>query len=552
MSVLSAALRRAKEEQNVVYRDPMANMTKATASQREAWRFLMAKEGHGPIVWMIGAKGSGKTHLGACLAVHKAQKYVGSVGMVISNTYAQAKSNAGSMLIRVCRQLGIPARFYSTKTIDGRPFDQVFVLSLDGRRTEESTRLSYVLVRSFDSVEKIEGIEVDYMWAEEVQAATEDAVRVAITRVRGKGADNTMYFAAMADDETHFQYRMAAEMGAVEWDRVEDIHAVRGILFEPTLFENRENLPPNYIEDLQRTLDPKRAEQWIYGRRTAYAGNRAAYNYDPLTHTLGKPSKWLAYDPHVDVIVACDFNVRPCCASVWQIKPWSDTWLAWERDEEGWYSETGDRRTALDDPDRDVLMLVHEVEAWEGGTRGMATQLARWLHEREHRSRVFVIGDASGNRDDTRSNTTDWDIVEDVLREHFDTVIQRGCVVRYDKGRVRFSNPPVKDSINVLNERLHDAQGRAWVFFKPSTLESGGVAASVAQMTLTHDGRIDDRNDRRDDRAAVRSHFFDTVRYAVWYFNERIGRSGFNPREVVFRTGEAFGRPSGGGWAAVW
>ena len=548
---------------HVEYRHPLAEpygvSSRTTRSQKLAWDFLMARPDSAPMIAMVGAKGSSKTHFGAAFAFHMGQTYPNSMGCVISNTYTQAKDNAGKIFMKVSRILGYNAAFRSTITVDGEPFTQLFVVDLDGKGYYEGNNF-YMLVRSFEAVKKLEGIEFDWMWMEEIQDAPKDAVVTAKSRIRGTVGNQAMFIAAMPHDEFHWMYKWLPQIGCMEENKVraelgvpafessryglEDTVPMedydyskmdtRGLFFEPTIFENKHNLPENYIRDLFSSLDETQAMRWIHAKRTSNTGNKVAYSYIDAEHRVGRMSHLLAhYDENLPITLTIDFNTSPMCAVISQVKRWSDRWhdddIVFDPDGSIWLLDPlGQERHPIDDisniaiPDRDVWVQVGELEVWEGGTRGLMDAFLKEYGS--HLLDVKIIGDATGNRDDTRSGTTDWRIIEEMIAASNladRTSVQKGLIANYNytTGETKYSNPPRRDTINVLNAALKDAKGRySMCFLQSSELPSDGAAASVSMMEKKPDGKVDDTVDKREGRDVKRTHFFDCVRYAIWDF----------------------------------
>lgn len=578
----------------VQLRDPFgsqyADPEKQTRSQKQAHAFLMhrwngverphpRRKGQTimmpPIITMIGAKGSGKTHLGSQIAALLGQKFPESLGCIISNTYSQALDNAAPLLIKMVRSLGFKIEFFKEKKIKGELYHSLFVIDLDGRGYEEGIN-SYVLLRSFEAVNKLEGIELDWLWCEEVQDTDWDSFRVVYTRVRGKGANRVVYVAAMPFDETHWMYNRLPLLGAIPENELREEIGVEaldaksyaevglpipeeifpiweansiGVMFEPSIYENEKNLPDGEIERLAASLDYETFQRWIYGNRTSMTTDKVAYAYNDALHRKGRASKILShYDPSAQLVLAIDFNVRPMCASVWQLKPWNDEWLDNKYDVE--VSDQGDvtflSENIRDDgtvdllptnpaaPNREVAVQVDEFEIWRGSTKGMMEAFLERYGT--HNGQIVILGDATGNRDDTRSQTTDWEIIIRAVEHLPNAMVIQGLVVNSDlkTGKVAFTNPPRRDTFNVLNGALKDGQGRSHMFFLPKsnlTSGSGGVAASVMSARVRPDGHFDDSNDKKPDEMLPRSHFFDTVRYFAWWL-----RGGLVSREDFERN----------------
>lgn len=570
----------------VEYKDPfdgpLSDGSMMTRTQRNALHFYRSRKRgirvmdplqrklvlRPPVVAMIGAKGSGKTRFGAKLAIDQAQRFPESLGCIISNTYEQATGISAPQLVDECERLGYGIEFFREKKIRGKRMTQLYVIDLDGKGFDEGVN-SYALVRSFDAASRLEGIELDWLWAEEIQDVDWDSFRIAYTRVRGKRGWRWVYVAGMPFDDTHWMYSRLPELGAIPESEIRDMLDLEpfdpkaiadagltipedvvdlhdagtvGVMFEPVIFENEKNLPDGEIGRLAASLDRLTFERWIYGKRTSMTSDRVAYSYDDTTHRKGRASRILAhYDPQAPLILSIDFNTRPMCASVWQLKGWNDAWddpeLMVEYTPDNipiFYrlKEDGEREdvpiTDLPSATREVGVQVDEFEMWRGDTRGLMDAFIQKYGE--HRGDITVLGDATGNRDDTRSGTTDWEIIQNACAVLPNVAVVRGLVSNSDlrTGKINYTNPPRRDTFNVLNAALHDGDGRAWVFFAPkSDLKSGGTAGSVMSARKRADGHLDDSNDKKPDETLPRTHFFDTVRYFVWWL-----RGGLMSREA--------------------
>lgn len=476
---------------------------------------------------LIGGKGSGKSHLMTALDIVDAQRYPGSIGCFISNSYAQAKRISSQLIFPLCESVGLRVEFFQNKKVKGKPFDSFYVIDIDGRGFEEGI-VSYLLIASFEGVKKLEGIELDYGHVTEIQDAQKDAFSRFVSRIRGTKGTQSLRIDGMPSDEHHWMYRMLPAMGFDEGRFGNfDPETSRGCLFEPAVYENEQNLPENYIDNLRRSNDAEMARLYIEGERINLSSNSVLYNYRGHIHKNGRMSEMLCdYDPSKRLIVSYDFNVSPMCATVWQVKDFSDDWLSedmtYHADEGVFVGEDGDKWLPGDvsAPDRKVLAQISEYQLWEGGTAGATRQLIKEFAG--HSKEVLALGDTTGKNRDTRGEETDWDIIRGLLEAHFTEVtVIEGLEQRVVSGKVRYDNPKKKDQVNVANSVLLDGDMRPSACFMPeSHYDSGGVARSVAMIQRKPDGRIDDSVDRVTDRGQYRTHFLDTFMYACYWFAE--------------------------------
>lgn len=524
-------------------REPYGDWEKATESQKKIWRYYEEHRGTGPVLAMIGAKGSGKSFCGAALAMSLAQEYPESLGCLIANSDKQAKDTARKLLMHHAKSTGYSIEFFTVKKVRGQPFNNLYVVDLDGQGVSEG-QCSYILIRSFDTVELLEGVELDWVWSEETQdASRKDFVQAVSRAARSTVGDGTIFVAGMPDDDFHWQYSLIPSM--IE-NRKSPDHpdGGNGLLLEPSLFENRHNVQPGYIDHLKTIYDEKQVRRYVHGERMSLNTSRVVHSYSAGQHRKGAMSSLLCeYEPYSRLIVSFDFNVSPMSVSVWQEKMWNDKWARMEGEEptEDWPG-----------PNREVLAQVDEFEVWQGGTEAVCRQIASKYEG--HPGGMHVIGDATGNRSDTRSSRTDWDIIREILGSFPQSTVLPGLksTSNLSKGEIRYSNPARRDTINILNRLLRDGKGKAHMCFLPETdLESGGAAASVQSMERKEDGRLDESADRSEDRSVARTHFFDTVRYvAYWYAGGEAADAAEHFNQTMSSLGA--GGPSASGDAYNW
>jgi hypothetical protein len=191
-------------------------------------------------------------------------------------------------------------------------------------------------------------------------------------------------------------------------------------------------------------------------------------------------------------------------------------------------AETYDHVVDYAEPDRSILAQVDEWQVFPddakgGGTEGLMQHICDDYSS--HPGQVVLLGDASGEqRDPGQMTRTNWDIVEERAAESMhDPVVIRGLMQNTDmkKGTTKYYNPPVQQTLNVMNATLRNAQREvSMCFLKSSEYESGGAASSLAVTKTKPSGGIEKKRDRSEDREKPRTHFLDTVRYMTWYWTD--------------------------------
>lgn len=183
-----------------------------------------------------------------------------------------------------------------------------------------------------------------------------------------------------------------------------------------------------YIENLKKTLDPKRALRMLYGQWIEITQDIIYYAYDTKLNRFSdqKPSKAFPID------LMFDFNIglgKPMSMAI------------------------GQRRDGK-------FLVFDEVVIAGASTPDVLDELAsRGYFDEYDYFRIF--GDASGANSDTRNNKSDYEIIKKFLQN-------------YDRGpnreRIRFemcvplSNPIVRTRHNIVNAQLCNANDERSLF----------------------------------------------------------------------------------------
>lgn len=564
-----------RDEYDIDYRDPYEkpynDPEKQTKTQKKVWNW----KDEGLLRYaVVGGKGSGKSFLGATFAMHFAQREPEATGCFVANSTRQVKDAVGDALGDVCDLLGYELEYFRSKKIFGEEQSLIYTIDLDGKGLETgATHLIYC--RSLQSVENMEGTEIDYMVCDEIQDAYQGDLTKALSRNRGTeiaGEDeegqNPLMLLGMTQSSSHWIYNLIEDrLGFVSEDEMTG--DTEGVILEPTLKENIENVGQSTIDKYRQIYSPDEIERLVHAERVASNKNRVFSSYRDHIHRSGRMSRLLTDpEPERRLYVSLDFNVSPMSATLWQEKPWNDRWAAEdvliERDEDGFISavkrldlesggevvETYDSLQRLAEPDREVLAQVDEYEVWPdddlgGGTDGMMKNIRRDYSD--HPSEIIILGDARGDQRSAQSMTSNWDVVRDhAVPEKLGAQVIPG-VMSDDGvfGKVKYNNPPKQDSINLVNRTLLNGEKTAQMcVLEESELQSGGAAASMSALSYKPNGTIDESNDKREDRSVRRSHFADTVRYMVWFWKDG-GRMDAGTYSEMADSLEESSRPSG-------
>lgn len=228
----------------------------------------------------FGAKGSGKTYVGALWALQMMQR--GGKGLIILNSFAQTRDIFLQNLKPWLDKLN-------------------WRYSYSGMSMNLEVMGSIVHLRSADkeSIKKIESIEYEWGWADEASYYDAEALRIFVSRVR-KG-DAAIRITSMPDEPDAFVYSFC-----------EEITREDGKLFEVSLKENPDKqFRERYEKLLRATYQGQQLKRYLEGSRVSLSG-LGAFNVSATN--LGD----FPYDPDEPVVISWDFNVEYCAVSAWQ------------------------------------------------------------------------------------------------------------------------------------------------------------------------------------------------------------------------------------------
>lgn len=198
-------------------------------------------------------------------------------------------------------------------------------------------------------------------------------------------------------------------------------------------------LPQGYVDGLLDSLDERMAQRMVYGKWIDLSQDVIYYAYDPDTHYINKSYK---PNPRYPIIVSWDFNIgldKPLSAVLMQYI--------------GGVFHVFDECVVMGQRTEDSCEEMYE--------RGLLNYPTEYL----------IYGDATGRHRDTRSKTSDWDIID---RFFANTRNAKGAKIRY-KVEVGRSNPPIRTRHNMVNGKLKSANGSVgmYVYKDAATVHEG-------------------------------------------------------------------------------
>ncbi len=207
-----------------------------------------------PFVLLAGGFGSGKTTAGAVKIVQLAAMNPGLPGLVLAPNWTTLKS----VVLRALRKL-----FLSVPRAQ-LPLDALAALL----RIHDPTQERYldwgggthIFLRSMHDVASFDGLDVAWVYGDEMRHATREAYSVAIARVRLKSAP--------------FPQRAFTSTPKIGWlsDEFNTGKSGRELIVAPTL-ENRANLQEEYIDGLRASYSKRMQRAVIEGLFTVLEGS---------------------------------------------------------------------------------------------------------------------------------------------------------------------------------------------------------------------------------------------------------------------------------------
>jgi hypothetical protein len=411
------------------------------------------------ITALFGGWGVGKTEYTALEHVIKRQLYQNPdvLHLIAANTYSQLFDSTLRPLFKWVELLGIPHRPESFP-ITHNPFSL---------HLHNGTKWVEFLVRSMENINTISGVTLGSAWGDEMWGTEKWTFDLIDSRLRDTKSKLLQFvITSNTDEPEHWLYtelvqkydlNIKPENGLHPRELIEVIHG--------TTFENKKNLPPNYIEGLATTLDKQMFDRFINCRWVSLGSGKMFYNLDRNIHL-----KDLSVSKDFPIMVSSDFNVNPMCWSIWQ-QQGRELWCV------------------------DQLMVSGAAD-----TQTCCSEI--WERYKEHQSWLW-FGDASGRSGSTKSQRSDYEII----REFF-----RSKKIEVDM-RVPQANPSIRDSANAVNAMLKNADGISNLFFDRTKCPDVVLSVEGTKYKIGTNEK-DDSNDRND-KSRVKTHFGDTVRYVV-------------------------------------
>lgn len=157
------------------------------------------------------------------------------------------------------------------------------------------------------------------------------------------------------------------------------------------------------------------AQALIYLSLRAQSGQVFEF-FNRSVHTLrGEEENDFSLDPNIDLHLSFDFNRSPATCVVGQLRG-------------------------------DDLFILREFYLLESNTFELSEAVCKWVLSTRHRAKIFIYGDASGQKHTSNSTDSDWEIIWDAIKSNG---LKSRTLKRYGR-----SNPSVRDTVISCNALL--------------------------------------------------------------------------------------------------
>ncbi len=345
-----------------------------------------------------GGFGSGKTFSGSLLGILLCMKFPGVRGLVGAQTYTLVRDTTLQTYFEHFENLG-------------------FQEGIDYEWSNSLQKLTFkngseILFRHFDEPNKLKSLNLGFVEIEEMSEVPFSTFKMLIGRMRQH----------IKPEWKNFKYRIFGHTNP---------ECSRGWIYKTFVQEHRENyrficapttdniyLPEGFCEEMKKLYDEEYYKIFVLAQNGEYDKGLVIKDF------TDQNIRTIKYNPDFDLHITCDFNVDPM---VWI--------LAHKSDDKVYYF------------DEIVLENTTTSKACEEFIRRYPN----------HKGKIIVNGDASGDNRSCTSEYTNYVIIKKTLERYgYNADI-----------KIRPFNPPIKNRIMAFNSKVHNANGDICVYVDP-------------------------------------------------------------------------------------
>lgn len=264
-----------------------------------------------PEVFIYGGRGLGKTFIEGldtydCAAIGK------TVQLLVAPTLDQLRNSTLKQLQESWHKIGIVEGEHYI--ISERPDESWGVKSfsrLSNHRIITWRNGSYIMCDSLDNFDKHRGAEYDRITVDEFQNVDPESRKVLLGCRRGKRMQElglpiqVKYGLTPPNDVKSFLYLRKL---------IEELYGTDSAdFFKGTSFDNRNNLPDDYIDTMEKGLSEKDVQREVYGELVMDEQGNYIYSFDESKHLKG-----VKINESEPLYIWMDFNIGVMATTVWQ------------------------------------------------------------------------------------------------------------------------------------------------------------------------------------------------------------------------------------------
>lgn len=244
-----------------------------------------------PLSAYLGGIRSGKTITGAHFALECISKRPNELGGIFSNTSKQLQK---ATLKEFKGVLGAYGMYEYTHYLVNKNPEGTF--NYRSKFSDHEGVWSFwtgAQVFCFSLESQIRGIELGWVWGDEIQDAQLNELQIVMGRMSGSDTPRTFYTLTPPKDNPEIDEMIYGD---------ESIPVVLG-----TTYDNAKNLPEGYIEQLEKTYDPVTFAREVMCERKPVGGLNWLYTFERSKHV----SESARYRENDMIYLSFDFNNNP-------------------------------------------------------------------------------------------------------------------------------------------------------------------------------------------------------------------------------------------------
>lgn len=342
-----------------------------------------------------GGYGSGKTFSGSLLGILLSQKFPGIRGLVGAQTYTLVRDTTLQTYFEHLENMGFK-----------EGYDYEWSSSLQKLLFKNGSEISF---RHFDEPNKLKSLNLGFVEIEEMSDVPYDTFLMLLSRMRQR----------IRKAWKNFKYRIFGHTNP---------EMCRGWIYKTFMVDPPPNyrlitapttqniyLPEGYCDELKKLYDEQYYNIFVLAKNGEYNNGLVIKDFTDAN------VKEITYQPDMDLHISCDFNVDP---------------MAW----------------VLAHKTEDKVFYFDEIVLEDTTTAKTCEEFCRRYPN--HKGKIIINGDASGDNRSCTSEYTNYVIIKKKLLQYgYDAEI-----------KIKAFNPPIKNRIMAFNAKVRSADGEICLF----------------------------------------------------------------------------------------